>query len=243
MTSQLVSQIEFDTEASAKQQTADIKSEAAKTLSDPELSEKLIEEEAGPRSLDKPVKLNGNISEVWKIWQLKYNFLSLMGLLTLTSFVYYVINFQMKNIPGSLVQNTIVSQLAEISADIVSGVILTSIGHTYGFQSMFALTIGGTLLLMAFQTNLTLIPLFITMAKFGVSAAFNMVYIGSVQLIPTLFSSSVFGLCNVVARLITMASPVVAEMKQPTPLLLVMGGSACAIVIAKFLVVNLPRFE
>ena len=63
-----------------------------------------------------------------------------------------------------------------------------------------------------------MLPVFITMAKFGISAAFNMIFIASVQLIPTIVAASVFGYCNVLARLMTVLSPIVAELDYPLPL-------------------------
>ena len=87
-----------------------------------------------------------------------------------------------------------------------------------GFVSMFFLSITGSSLLILFWTNVALLPVFITMAKFGISAAFNMIFIASVQLIPTIVAASVFGYCNVLARSMTVLSPIVAELDYPLPL-------------------------
>jgi len=55
------------------------------------------------------IKLEGNLKEVWQIWQLKRNFLCLLCLLSISSFSYYLINFKLKNVKGSLTVNTLVS--------------------------------------------------------------------------------------------------------------------------------------
>lgn len=48
--------------------------------------------------------------------------------------------------------------------------------------------------------------------------AFNMVFIASVELIPTIFAATVFGYANVVARLVTMMSSIIAEKEYPLPI-------------------------
>ena len=55
------------------------------------------------------IKLEGNLKEVWQIWQLKRSFLCLLCLLSVSSFSYYLVNFKLKNVKGSLTVNTLVS--------------------------------------------------------------------------------------------------------------------------------------
>lgn len=107
---------------------------------------------------------------------------------------------------------------------------------------MFLLSLFGTLFLMIFWNNLTLIPFFITMAKFGVSATFNMVFIAFMQLIPTLYTATIFGISNVVARTVTIMSPLIAEMDYPTPLILEIIAVLFACFISQLVVVKLPKF-
>lgn len=60
--------------------------------------------------LNKPkVELTGKISEVCTIWQLRRNFMILMLLLGSNSFIYFLLNFQMKYVTGSLITNTLAS--------------------------------------------------------------------------------------------------------------------------------------
>ena len=75
-----------------------------------------------------------------------------------------------------------------------------------------------------------MIPFYVTVAKFGVSASFNTVYLASVGLIPTIFSSSVFGFCNVAARIITITAPVIAEQDAPLPMLICLTALSIAVV-------------
>ena len=165
-----------------------------------------------------------------------------MVVLSTTSFVYFLINFQMKKVQGSIVVNTISNQVSEVSADILSGFYYVYAGPIRGFQSMFMLSIIGTVLLLIYWDNVDLIPVFVLIAKFGVSANFNMVYIASVALIPPLFASSVWGINNTVARLCSMLAPEIAELAYPTPLIISLIFNTIAIFVAQILVQKLPKF-
>ena len=107
---------------------------------------------------------------------------------------------------------------------------------------MYILSILGAFLLLIFQNDVVMIPLYITIAKFGISTAFNLVYLSAVSLIPTILSSTVFGFCNVPARVITIMAPVVAEQDAPVPMLMCLVLVSCAIVASQFIVEKLPKF-
>ena len=160
----------------------------------------------------------------------------LMVLLCSNSFVYFLINFQMKNVKGSLIANTLASQGAEFFADVFSGVIYNSLGARKSFLTSYFVSIIGSLLLLKFIDNTNLIFLFIIMAKFGISSAFTISFIASVQLIPTIFAASVFGYCNVSARIVTMMSSLVAELDEPTPLIVSASSAFGAAVVSLFII-------
>ena len=111
-----------------------------------------------------------------------------------------------------------------------SSFIYLYMGPKYAFLSCYLLSAVGSGLLTAFWTNESLIPVFISMAKFGMATCFNMVFIASVQLVPTLFAASAFGFCNVAARTVTMMSSLVANLDYPTPLVVNIVVALCAAV-------------
>ena len=87
----------------------------------------------------------------------------------------------------------------------------SSLGPKKAFASSYILAILGCILLISFPNNIKMIPVFVTIAKFGISASFLMVYLALVGLIPTIFATSVFGLCNAAGRTVTMMAPIIAE--------------------------------
>ena len=75
------------------------------------------------------------------------------------------------------------------------------------------------------------------MAKFGISATFNMSYIAFVQLIPTRYNTTAFGLTNAVGRLLTFGSPIIAEQVYPIPEAACIIALSVAVIASMFLVV------
>ena len=56
---------------------------------------------------------------------------------------------------------------------------------------------------------------FVLIAKFGISGAYNAVYIGNTQLFPTLFAVTAMGIVNFIARIAASFAPLAAEMDPP----------------------------
>lgn len=136
----------------------------------------------------------------------------------------------MKKFKGDMAINNLVSIFSELGASVFTGILYYMLGPKIAFTSMFLLVILGTILLIIFWDNIGLIPLFITISKFGITAAFNMVYMAATMLVPTMFSSTVFGFSNFTARIITMIAPIMAEMPYPVPLIFTLGASVLGLV-------------
>ena len=79
----------------------------------------------------------------------------------------------MKKINGYLVILTCVSQVAEFCAFAAGGIIYEKFGPKMGFSSMFTLSAIGSIMLFLYHDNIILIPFFVAMAKFGISATLN----------------------------------------------------------------------
>ena len=125
----------------------------------------------------------------------------------------------MKNVQGSMLINTLSSQIAELSAVITSGIVFANYGAINGLSySYMCCLIGATVLtFISGEDNETAIPIFVGIAKFGISAAFNMNFISFMELIPTIFVSTVLGYANIFARGVTIVAPMVAELTGILP--------------------------
>ena len=61
-----------------------------------------------------------------------------------------------------------------------------------------------------------------------------MSFISSVELIPSILATSAFGFSNVVARVVTILSPLIAEIDPPLPLKINVCVTIFAIIVAQF---------
>ena len=169
---------------------------------------------------DLVIRLEGKMSEMCKYDALRINFVALCVLLSTCSFCFFLINFQMKYLEGSLIQNNIFFQSAELISNATSGYLYFIVGPRKAFAFSFSLSIVGCLFLMIYWHEIQWVPYLILWANLGVSAAFNMCFIGFVELIPTIFRSTVFGIGNTFARGITGLAAEIAEIPYPFPIIL-----------------------
>jgi len=167
-----------------------------------------------------------------------------MMILTSSSFCYFLINFQMKVIPGNLIYLTMVSQLSEAFAYLQSGFLYKKTGAKLGFISMFIVSgLGSLCLLLFWSESPYLIICFIILAKLGITSAFNMAFISCMQLIPSILCSTVFGFCNATARLATVLSSQVAEIDHVTAISVNLVFVGMSIVASACLISKLPKFK
>lgn len=172
------------------------------------------------------------------------NLILLAVMISTASFCFFNFNFLMKNVKGSIITNSLCSAGSELIANLTSGFILQKYGPRRSFLWLYVSSLIGTILLIAAITNdqLGLLIIFIPLAKFGCAAAFNMCFIANVQLIPTLFASTVFGICNVISRSITIAAPLVAEMPGSAPLIINAIAVTIAAMVATRFAEKQPRY-
>lgn len=154
----------------------------------------------------------GSLKELIKDRRHFVNLMCLLFLWVVSAFDYYLINFQLKYIEGDIYTNTTVSAVSEVAAYMISGALYDKIGTKMSFIGSYIIAIiGATFYIFLGETNKSLIPLMILGSKFGISGAFNTVYLAN-GVFPTVYSSTTFGLCNFFARLVSMLAPQFAEL-------------------------------
>ena len=135
------------------------------------------------------------------------------------SFNFYMISFKVKYFPGSLNLNQFGSFTAECLGYIAGGFLLARFRSKAIFAGLFTLSaIAGVLIIMVGQNTGGFFVIFVLLAKFGVSAAFALVYVVHPKMFPTLFSVTSMGIVNIVSRFLTIFAPMVAEIKYPVPM-------------------------
>jgi len=157
---------------------------------------------------------------------------------TATAFGFYLINFEIKYMPGSIYLNVLMASVAESLAKPAACIEINRCGLKKAYLVAFSLACGGACMLMLsngrYDTRLvTGLCIFVT--KFGLSMAFMINYLAIVELFPTLFCATAAGMCNFLARLGTIFAPMIAEMTPPFPLLLLLFMGTTSGILTIFL--------
>jgi len=146
-----------------------------------------------------------------------------MSLIWLTSsFSYYLILFNIKYFPGNIFVNSYVATTASVPGNLLGSLSYSKFGFKFTvFTSLLIAALGS--LLIIFLKDSSVLYIFVLLAKFGVVAAFNVIYIAHADLFPVLFAATAMGICNTVARIVTIAAPSLAEVEGPAPMLICAG--------------------
>lgn len=144
------------------------------------------------------------------------------------SFFFYLLNFFIKYMPGDIFINSIVSGLCCFSL-LIEGPIQKKFSSKFGQIMSFALGLGASILIGFFDRDTSQIALYslvLLVAKSGAELAFAFVTLIHLELFPTSFVVTSYGICNIFCRMVTMFAPIVAEIPNPAvPLTFLIGCS------------------
>ena len=148
------------------------------------------------------------------------NLILMCVLWSASTFNYYLLTFFLKYIPGNIYTNTAISNASELVAYAASGYLMNLMGIKISYFTGFSVATAGGLLLIFFFSAIDYVPFFVLLAKFGVSFAFNISYLGTPQLFPVALCGTAFGICNIFARFSAVLSGPVAEFSDPLPMVI-----------------------
>ncbi len=124
--------------------------------------------------------------------------------------VYYGINFGLGELKGSIYINGILSGGAELVSYIFSAMMANYMGRKPAVILCFFIS-GFACIFYALATKggLVLTYVCVLLGKFGAASNFNLVYLITTEMFPTVFRGTVFGISNVSARLGGIISPII----------------------------------
>ena len=99
---------------------------------------------------------------------------------------------------------------------------LNKLGVKTSLCVSFALAVSGASFLLFYgisHQGSSLFAVAVLMAKLGISSAFNIIYNAHPLIFPVLFSATALGICNFTTRVFTGVSPMLAQMEEPTPVM------------------------
>ena len=94
---------------------------------------------------------------------------------------------------------------------------------------------GAIMILSIGSTSSNLMPVFVIIVMFGINGLATICYIITASMFPTLFSSTAFGICNMVSKIACIFSSQVAELHAPIPMSVVIGTTALSAIVVFFL--------
>jgi len=140
----------------------------------------------------------------------------------ITSFNYYLIQF-LVNTFDQIYTTAVFSSVSEMVGIVAGGAFYTNLGIKSSLSLSFSLALFGAILILLYglqHQDSIYFPLFILIAKFGISSAFNILYVSHSSVFPVLFAATALGLCNFVTRIFTAISPILAQMEEPLPIII-----------------------
>ena len=130
------------------------------------------------------------------------------------------------------------SGIADIFANTIAAVLFAKFGiKPTIFGLMVSSTIGGIVVLtfaLDHQNSWTF-PVLVMLTKFGVSGVFAVLYVSHAELWPVLFSATALGLCNTIAKVFAATSPLLAEMREPYPMIIFTTFTALTCLVSLFI--------
>jgi hypothetical protein len=120
----------------------------------------------------------------------------------------------MKYFRGDLYVNNLVNAIAEVIAYCVAGAIAKYFGLRFTFTVSYLISIAGMAGMLLTKTmDQRILSMFLISSKFGVSITTNAAYLANYKIFPVSIVATMFGICNIFARIATMFAPYIAEIK------------------------------
>lgn len=201
---------------------------------------------ASPKNVKKSLveehQLSGSLSDLVKIRRHAINLGILIFLWMGASFNLYMIGFYMKYIPGSIFVSTLTACLGDIPLSIGGGYLYYLKGPRVAIPIFLIVAIIGSISLITWTKKVdALIPVVVLLTRSGAKCTFDSCYLATSTIFPAIFSGTAFGLCNMGAKIITIFSPLTAEVKDPVPMIIFSILSGISAVLAAMLQVQHVR--
>lgn len=191
----------------------------------------LVKDEPGP-------KVKRTVLDLLKTPNMRKRSLNMFFCWAVCTLVYYGLSSNSGNLGGNIFVNFIATMLIEIPSYVFSYLVLDRMGRK-GTLSFVLLLGGGACFISGFipEDIGWLIVTLSLVGKFGIAAAFAIVYVYSAEIFPTEYRSVGIGACSMCARVGGIIAPFIASLADIyTPLPLLVFGvlsiiSGCLIVL------------
>ena len=143
----------------------------------------------------------------------------------------------MKYVSDNIFVATLTSCLGDIPLSIGGGFLYHHLGPKYAMPIFLGVAISGSISLATWAApskglGITIMSILVLFTRSGIKCTFDSCYLANSTIFPAIFAGTAFGLCNIGAKLVTIFSPVMAEITPPTPMIIFSCLAALGLVAA-----------
>ena len=161
---------------------------------------------------------------------------------TVCSFSSYSIFNQLKYVEGHVITNAYYTYGSDLLACVFGGYMYLSIDVKATFACAYFCSFVGVFYVFWIDhtddvQRQNIITGLLLLTKFGITCAFLTTYQTSfhTNIFPQSYRASAIGVCNIIARTVTLLAPTMNDLQKPTPLILMMGAAAIGLISSFFI--------
>ena len=158
---------------------------------------------------------NVNVSAIFPHKKLKVRLMCMAFVFACNGLIYYGISLNVGNLAGSIYMNNFLSGLVEIPSHIAAQIAVDIIGRRTTLMSLMGLS-GLGAFISGFSKGKQRI-FFALVGRFGISGSFNVVYLYTTELFPTIVRSAALGSCSMIGRIGSISAPQVLFLRVISP--------------------------
>ena len=176
-----------------------------------------------------------------------HNLIVITFLWAATCFSLYLSTFMIKTVQGNIYVNNAVGTIAMSLGKVICYFLNQHITVKKSLITFFMLAFLGAIPIAFSETagdsfNQFVVPICLFIFNIGNSGCFMNLYAGHLDHFPIVFAGTAMGICNIFARILTISAPMVAEIKQPLPEIILIFVNFLALIAACFIVKKSNRF-
>ena len=181
--------------------------------------------------------LTGSLKDLVRIRRHLINLIILIFLWVAASFNLYMISFYMKYVNENLFLSTLTACLGDIPLSIGGGFTYHHLGPRKSMPIFLAVAICASISLATWASptsglNVALTSTIVLLTRSGIKCTFDSCYLANSTIFPAIFAGTAFGFCNLGAKVVTIFSAPMAEVKPPVPMIIFACLSSVALVAA-----------
>ena len=169
-----------------------------------------------------------NVTAVFPFPALRHRLIAMAYIFCITSLVYYGLSLNVGSLSGSIYINTFISGIVEFPSHAFAQIAVDKLGRKMTLVLLMSIAAVGVLSSALFSGSMQVTVSMI--GRFGIAGSFNMIYLYTTELFPTIVRSACLGTCSLAARLGGIIAPgiILAQAISPALPPIFLGAAAAS---------------